>query len=288
MGALSLGLATLSSCPRPAPNNARAARVSARSRNATTEIARRIVGGRCGALIHVDRARKGPGASKLDRLGHWGTLLSGTGVDPIEGVSRAFVTAKKLDDLSTCALVLDLAVDAQRTRELMASLGANGGDGAIDMELDGEPYLVGRIAPRTIAAVPAERADAWHLFAGSQGLPGPEGDEAISAFADDPRETLTASAGWPATVVDARVDIELSRWGMTLDLVARSISAEQAELDAAALSEALRRALALDLVLFEMDLLDPIAFVARGEAIEMSVRFGRAEAELLFALGRLG
>lgn len=261
--------------------------------NATTDMARAIVGGRCSALIHVERVRDYPGATQASRLAQWGTLLEGTSIDPLSDVERAFVTAKTFDDRAGTALVLDLAFDdVDRVGDALHRLGerssraSDHAQPAVSTTFYGEDYVVA-LYGRSLVALPAQHAERLPELASCRGLPLPSGAEAISLFAEEPAVTLEATVRWPEDILELRADIRLSRWGASLDFVAKSTSAAQAVRDAEAMEQTMNELLRLDLVVFQLPLHDRVLFEAHEDQIEMSERFSRAELEVLIALGSL-
>lgn len=261
--------------------------------NATTDIARSIVGGRCSALIHLERVRDYPGAEQASRVAQWGTLLEGTSIDPLSDVERAFVTARSFDDRAGTALVLDLAFDdIDRVSDALRRLGERGVHATREPQpvvrttFYGEDYVVALFG-RSLVALPEAQTDRLPELAGCRGLPLPSGEEAISLFAEEPAVTLDGTVNWPEDIVELRADVRLSRWGASLDFVARSTSAAQAPRDAEALELTMNDLLKLDLVVFQVPLHDRVTFEAHHDQIEMTARFSRAELEVLIALGNL-
>jgi len=261
--------------------------------NATTSVARSIVGGRCSALIHLDRVRDYPVAARASRLAQWGTLLEGTSIDPLSDVERAFVTAKTFNDTAGSALVLDLAFDdVDRVAEALRVLGERGGRSGeagrpiVHTTFYGEDYVV-TLFGRSLVALPTAQEARLVELQDCHALPLPLGEEAISVFAEEPQVTLEGTVGWPEDIVELRADIHLSRWGASIDFVARSTSAADAQRDARELELVMNDLFKIDLVVFKLPLHDRLMFEAQGDQIAMNARFSRAELEVLMALGNV-
>jgi hypothetical protein len=253
------------------------------------DTARELVGGRCGLLIDVDRVRHLDAAVRLCSLGHWGALSEKLDIDPLDDVARAFVTSWRFDDVSASAIVLELTQgDADSTNAALGALSKGGRIGTpIPTELEGTDCLVMSPRPGMIVSIPAKAGEGISKFNAGSALPPAKDDEAVFAFADKPAETLGGSFSWPESIREMRARIGLSPWGATLDVFASSASPEQAQADAATLTDALNSVLRLDLYLFELSLLPKAEFVARGDRMDLATELGRPEVEVLLALGSL-
>lgn len=279
--------------------------------NETTDAARQVVSGRCGALFHVPRIREWVHLLRVEELVQWAPLLEGTGIDPLGDLERAYVTAKTLEDEATAAIVIELAFDdeerIQRALKIIGKRRANEEvgqsdgaaetaagaaspaklPGAIRTTLNDEPYVVTRVGARTLVALPENDQAAAASFAGCEGLPAPRGTEAIDAFAFEPSVTLADTIEWPESIQEARISIELSKRGASVDFVAVSTSAERASHDAAQLTAKLNDLVGVDLFLFKMPLIDGLRFVAQGKEIEMTTSFNRTQIDLAMAIANL-
>lgn len=285
----SLALSPLARCgPTPARVRIRGG-WDVQVRSEAMDTARELVGGRCGLLIDVERVRHLDAAERLCSLGHWRALSEKLDIDPLNDIARAFVTSSRFDDISGSAIVLELARDdADNTAAALASLDKDARPGVpFATELEGTDCLVVSPRPGMIVSVPATAKDGVSKFNAASALPPAKEDEAVVAFAEAPAETLGKSFAWPTSVREMRARIGLSPWGATLDVFATSDSPAQAEADAATLTAALDSLLRLDLFLFEVNLLPKAEFVARGDRMDLATDLGRAEVEILLALGSL-
>lgn len=260
--------------------------------NSTTRIAKEIVDARCGALFHLGELRDRGGAIRLAELGHWRSLLSRSRIHPLKDVDRVFVTSRTVADTSNCALLIDLRItDPKVIEEELRHMGEpirTDEDGVVvGADLDGVAYAIGRVGPRTIAAVPAEKLAELARFKREASLPEATDGEAVGIFADDPAVSLAALCSFPSTLSALEVDLAFGDAGATIDLVATSTSNEQAVEDARVLGATVTKMLEVDLLLFEVHLLGPIKSVANGNKVEMFASLGRAELDLLLALGSL-
>ncbi len=292
----SLGSLALAPLVRSCPSSARARTLggwNVPARSEAMDVARAVVGGTCGVLVHVDRIRHLPAARRLLSLGQWGAAMEHFEIDPLEEVSRVFVTSRKFDDTVRSATVIDLAIDDtdRVTRRLLdlerAPDCALGGI----LPIDGARFAIESPAPGSLVVVPEESlgalAERRALIRGGSCLPAASEDEVIYGFAEEPDTTLGDALPWPATVRDVHARLALTPGGATLEVFARSTSPEQAALDARTLSAALDAKLRVDLVLFQLSLLRETDFEVRGDRIELATRLGKTEVEILLALGSL-
>ncbi|NUP11761.1 MAG: hypothetical protein HOW73_37415 [Polyangiaceae bacterium] len=298
----SLGLSTLTQCsPR-----GRRVRLDGAAQNGTTAAAQEIVAGRCGALIHVERVRDWVGRLDVMQAVQWAPLLEDTGIDPLRDVQRAYVTAKSLDDVAGCALVLDLAVDdddrIDAALRLLAARDCSETEGdktpppaivtatngrVVRTCIAGEKYVVTRASRKTIVALPEADAPAIVSFFGCKELPAPRDGEALDLFAYEPSKTLDATITWPESLVEARASVELAGGAAAIEFVGKSTSEGQAERDAADLTRQVNDLCGVDLVLFKMPIFNAVSFHARGSDIEMATRFSRTEVDIILALVNL-
>lgn len=292
LGLASASLGSLVQFALPAHGGARIRRIGSTLMNSTTRIAKEIVDARCGALFHLSELKDRGGAIRLAELGHWRALLSQTRLHPLKDVERAFVTSRTVADTSNCALVIDLKVsDPKLIEEELRRIGEplrSPEDGVVVAALlDGVSYAVGLVGPRTIAAVPLEKLDELARFKGAASLPAATDGEAVAIFADDPAVSLAALCPFPSTLSALEIDLAFGDAGATIDLVATSTSNEQAVEDAKVLGATITKMLEVDLLIFEVHLLGPIKSIANGNKVEMFASLGRAELDLLLALGSL-
>lgn len=292
LGLAAAGIGSLVQFALPAHGGARIRRIGSTLLNSTTRIAKEIVDARCGALFHLGVLRDRGGAIRLAELGHWRSLLSRTHIHPLKDVERAFVTSRTVADTSNSVLVIDLCIADpnlidQELRGLGELIRETGEGVVVAADLDGVAYAIGRVGPRTIAAVPAEQAAELARFKGAATLPEATDGEAVGVFADDPAVSLNALCSFPASLSALEIDLVFGDAGATIDLVATSTSNDQAVEDAKVLGATIGKMLEVDLLLFEVHLLGPIKSVANGNKVEMFASLGRAELDLLLALGSL-
>jgi hypothetical protein len=293
---LSLGSLALAPLVRSCPGSARARTLGGwdvPARSEAMDVARAVVDGTCGVLVHVDRIRHLPAARRLLTLGQWGAAMDHLEIDPLEEVSRVFVTSRKFDDTVRSATVIDFAFDDpdRVTRRLLdLEKGPEGALGGI-LPIDGARFAIESPSPGSLIIVPEESvgglAERRRLIRGGSLLPEAAEDESIYGFAEEPVRTLGEALPWPASVRDVHARLALTPGGATLEVFARSSSPEQAVEDARVLSAALDERLRVDLVLFQLSLLRETEFEARGERIELATSLGRTEVEILLALGSL-
>lgn len=291
---LSLGSLALTPLVRSCPSPARARTLGGwvvPARSEAMDIARAVVDGTCGVLVHVDRLRHLPATKRMLTLGQWGAALERLSIEPLEEVRRVFVTSPRIDETARSATVIELGFDdPERIGHELARAGTRVDAGAV-LSIDGTRFLVETPSPTSLVIVPEPHgeeltAHARFLRSGPC-LPEPSDDEVLYGFAENPSRTLGDTLPWPDSIRDVHSRLTISPWGATLDVVATSSSAEQAKHDAEALTAALESRLRVDLVVFQWNILPRGEFEARGERVELSAQLGRTEVEILLALGSL-
>jgi hypothetical protein len=291
---LSLGSLALTPLVRSCPSPARARTLGGwvvPARSEAMDIARAVVDGTCGVLVHVDRLRHLPPAKRLLTLGQWGAALDKLSIDPLEEVRRVFVTSPRIDETARSATVIELGFeDPDRIRLALEAAATRTEDGSV-LSIDGTRFLVEAPSASALVIVPEPHGDSLtahkRLLRAGACLPEPTDDEVLYGFAEKPSETLGDTLPWPDSIRDVHSRLALSPWGATLDVVATSSSEEQAKKDAETLTAALESRLRVDLVVFQWNILPRGEFEARGDRVELSAQLGRTEVEILLALGSL-
>lgn len=256
--------------PPPSPSR-RPAPAPEVERLASTELARDLIDGRVGVLFHVGRFRFHPAGAAIGQLGRWGDIVEALGLDPLADVDRAFVTTFQASDLNTVN-VLELNANDERVRAGFRALGGSDSSTTFDLK-NGPDVFVALVAEHRLVSAPVHVAPKVWALGKTEPLPRPEANEAARFFAFEPYATLGSPPSWPSTLLLAQAEIEIVRGGgATVRFEAMSSSDGRARLDAAALTAEARRLLAVDVGLFDLEVLSPPTFHANGRRVLMETQ----------------
>ncbi len=275
-----IGPAAPSPKPPPKPRNA-------------DQIARAIVGGQIDVLAFVDRLSDHPLAPRIVALEQLQPLLYGTGLDPLRDLERAYVTAPHVRREDSVIVVGEHRVSAQQVQIALQTLIARSdppgrwltdqlGIPAVRVTIERRTRVVALPEPNVVVVLTDRYAAAASRFVGTGGLPLPLGPEAMVATAVDPAQTLKAPRvpAVPPTVRTLRMTVTRAPAGaLDLYIEGQSTTPEQAQLDAAAMTESIDRATSVKIVIFKVRLIRPIHFVAQGDRVVGKRRLSQAELE---------
>jgi hypothetical protein len=258
-------------CAPAAPPVAKPAPAPTTEKLATTELARDLIDGRVGVLFHVGRFRFHPAGGAIGGLGRWGDIVTALGLDPLADVDRAFVTSFQASDLNTVN-VLELNVSDDRVRAAFRKLGGSERGASFDLR-NGPEVFVALVGGQRLVSVPVSVAPKVWVLGETEPLPRPEGKEAARFFAFEPYATLGSPPSWPSTLLLAQAEIEIGRGGgATVRFEAMSSSEGRAKLDAIALTKEARRLLAVDIGLFDLEVISPPVFQSNGRRVLMETQ----------------
>ena len=279
------GSATPADAPPPPP-----------PRNAH-EMAREIVQGEIGVLVHVDRVRKHKLAPRLQTLPGVGDTFEGTGIEPLRDVDRIFVAAKDASDREAVIMVAEHHVPPEKVKAAMqAMVDKSGEDGGF---LTDYPVPAARVSVRgrksvilavndTLMVVTSEvYAKGAAVLGKTGGLPMPNGKAAVTARANKPSESLKAkyAPAIPPTIEHATAEVTLGNdGGAFVNVVGQSTSAEQAKADATELTHNLEQAASVKVSVVRIRVFEPIAFHADGDQVKGERKIARSELERLIGL----
>lgn len=298
-----------SPAPTPAPAGAgKAAPASsspaAGARDDADLIAQEAVSARVTVTLHLDRLAPHRFARSLVRIGGLSEALSGTGVDPLRDVQRAFLAAHS-SYLGDVAIVLQHSADeglvARSLADLRRSFGAARGaaGGALGRRLDraarlfpdpsaypfpaayrilhkkyslaATPALIAAPHPGLLVVMPPERVGAVFRMAEVAGLPPPLSDEAMVVRAWDPRSSLQGGPEWSRDVRYAEAVFAVdAAGGATLRFRALCASPAAARAQAHEMTEQLERAQTLPIG--GLRLFDPLSFRAESDRVTLRAR----------------
>lgn len=258
-------------CAQAAPPPAQPAPAPKTEKLATTELARDLIDGRVGVLFHVARFRFHPAGASIGQLGRWGDIVTALGLDPLADVDRAFVTSYQASDLNTVN-VIELNVSDDRVRAGFRALGGNNSSATFDLK-NGPDVFVALVGEHRLVSAPTHVAAKVWALGETEPLPRQEAKEAARFFAFEPYATLGSPPSWPSTLLLAQAEIEIVRGGgATVRFEAMSSSEGRARLDAAALTAEARRLLAVDIGLFDLEVLTPPVFRSNGRRVLMETQ----------------
>ena len=264
-------------------------------RNAAV-LAQAIAGGKVSVLVYADRTRGHPIAARLAGLDLWGPVLEGTGIDPQKDLTRAFMTAPSVRSRDAVVVLehsltperLKTGLDAMAARSDPPGTALDGlGVPALKVTLRGHTVVVATIEPSFLVVLPEGKAGEAKRFVGTGGFPDPAGKEAAVATALEPARTLKASRAprVPATVGSLEALVTLGADGSAdLAIEGPSGSEEQAQADAAELSDEIERATTVRVAIVKIRVFDPIQFKAEGDRVKAKRHISPEEVDRLFGL----
>lgn len=242
------------------------------------DIAVRVIEGKVGALVHVERVRHHPSATKLLQLGAVRDLLEGTDFDPLRDVERVFVAGPSAADPRAIVfaehslaperipqIVRDMVNKSEPKGEVLTA----GPEWRVRVQKKGRGGIVAFIPPRFVVMVPEDLIASIDAFDATGGLPGPTGDEAAKVFAVDPSRTLRAKGvpAIPPTVSSLSSDVFVDKDGsITLDVVGQSTT-ESASDDAEDLTRSIDDATSVGLGFVRLRAFRPLVFRPSGDRI---------------------
>lgn len=267
-----------------------------RPRNAAA-IAQSIAGGKVSVLVYADRAQGHPIVARLAALDLWTSALAGTGLAPERDVTRAFITAPRVDAAAEAVAVLEHSLPPDKVAAGLSALLSRSdppgltrtdlGVPAVEVTIRGHTRVVASVEPSFVVVLPVARAREAARFVGTGGFPDPRGDEAAIAVAIEPARTLRAprAPAVPPTVRSLEAAVTLTAdGGANVAIDGASVSPEQAAEDAADLNEAIDAATSLRVAIVKIRVVDPIRFSADGDRIRAKRRVSPGEIDKLFGL----
>lgn len=266
----------------------------------TAERAAAIVGAKLHVLLHVDRVKEHPLAPRLVSMKAWGGILDATGIDPLEDVDRAFVAAKNARDQRAVIAVAEHHVDEERLRkaidELVVQSGPDGkllpelGVLAAKVKVRGRSSVVLAVTPTLLVVTSDDFAQAATALSATGGLPDPTGPEAVIARADRPSETLKVARAprVPKTIQRAEATVTMaSDGGADVTIVGQSTTAEQAKVDAEALTKAVDEATTVKVSIVKIRAFEPVTFTAAEDRVEGRRHLSSSELNTLLGFAEM-
>ncbi len=273
--------------PRPKPRNAHL-------------IALQMVQGKLGTMVYVERLRGRPAAEKLARTAYFGDLLDGTGLDPMRDFDRVFVASTGITRDDRAVVIAQHKLSPDRLRSAVGVLIARSDppgawlDGmglpAARVTIHGHTRVIGIVDDDYVAVVPEPLAGQARLWLGTGGFPEPQTSAAIVSVARDPSRTLRASRlpRIPQTVSSMRIELRCSEDGsVDASADAESVSEQQADKDAATMTEEVARATSVRVAIFRVHLFKPVAFRAEGRHVKSDVHLTPEDVDKLVGMAEL-
>lgn len=256
-------------------------------------------GAKIRGLLHVERVRNHPMAPLLlDMAGKETQVLDGTGIEPLQDVDRVFVAAKSANDPKAVMALLEHHVEAERLKTAMqAMVDKSGGEGRW---VEGAPYptaivyvekrrsLVAAVSPTMLVITSPELEKKVEPLAGASGLPEPAGDEALSAFVSEPRQTLDNPQGTPpipATIAFVEGTVTFQANGdADVHIEGKSANPAQARDDAKEINDTITEATSAKMGPVRVQVVKPIVFAAEGDELKGDRKVTLAEMQTLVGL----
>ena len=242
-------------------------------------------------LIYQERVRQHPLGSRfaptLTKLKNWQRFLNGTGLDPVQDVDRMMLAGPQLRDSSRVVAVLRYSAPQARVRAAIDVLVKRSGPRGQWVQarvpvakayVDGADRYFVLIAPQILVIVPTDGLEAALKLPPTIKFPSAR-NEAVVLFLKHP---ANAFREFPVKLPDT---VEWMRFSMTLDpnggadarLDAKDKDAATAAENAPKITEAVDKALVIDLLFTRQRLLDPVTFRAEGDHIRAETHITEAQ-----------
>ena len=324
MGILALaGLVGCAQAVAPAP--VKVAQVESPVADNADTVAQRAVDGRVTVTLHVDRLLGFRFSKRLVSLGGWDDALTGTGVDPLLDVQRAFITSHSSHD-GDVAIVLQHTAPEEKVAEAIRGMGkrwaeahkeptrdeldARIGDGQtydIDWALPGlsdlpfpatyrrmkndfahidGPVVIAAPHPGLLVVLPAHLSYSMPDMVDAGGLPGPSGGEAMVFRAWLPEYSIQSGPSWSHEVKYAEAVFTFDAEGnSSLKFRAVCTSPEAAKAEAERMTNQVEDAQSVKIAGARLRLFDYIEFHAERERVQMTTRLFADDVDWLVAMG---
>lgn len=278
-GAASIALITTSilGCSSEPPADPSVVGANGKPRNAD-KIAQEIMGGKVGALVFMERVRLHPNATKFLEIGPIHDLLEGTSFDPLNDITRAYVTGPSASEPRAIVFAehnvapdrfASVAADMVNKSEPKGQVLSAGPEWRIKVSRKGRTGIVALLPPNFVVIVPEDLAAVIDRFEDTGGLPGPTGAEAARFYAMDPSNTLRAKnvPPVPPNVSALTGDVFVrSDGGVTIDAVGQTTAAS-APNDAESLNKAIVDATTINIGFIPVRAFRPMVFTPAGDRI---------------------
>lgn len=288
-------LAPLAACGSSQSSSATPAAEASRPRDAA-QIAQQAIGGKYGALVHVNRARGNPSAAKFLQVGLVKELLDGTSFEPMKDIERVFVTGVSASDPRAIVfaehnltqeripqVVVDLVNKSEPKGQVLQ---AGPKEWRVRVQKKGRGGVLAFIPPRYLVLVPEDLVGSIDAFESTGGLPLPTGEEVAKFSAEDPANTLRAKYApvIPATVSNLAGDVFLKPdGGVNIQAVGQS-TASTAQKDADDLTKSVDAATSIGLGSIKIRAFKPPVFVPEGDRIVTKHDLSQGEVETIMSV----
>lgn len=252
--------------------------------------------------LHVERIRNHPMAPQLIQMASQETkVLEGTGIEPLQDVDRVFVAAKSAKDPEAVMALLEHHVEAERLKPAMQTMVDK--SGAEGRWVEGEPYptaivyvekrhsLVAAVTPTMLVITSPAMKEKVGTLSGASGIPEPIGEEALSAYVNQPRATLDNPKGTPpipATIAYAEGTITFQPNGdADVHIEGKSANPAQARDDAKEINDTLIEATSAKMGPVRVQVVKPITFAAEGDMLKGDRKVTLAEMQTIVSLASM-
>ncbi|MBK6513152.1 MAG: hypothetical protein IPM79_07050 [Polyangiaceae bacterium] len=288
-------LAPLAACGSSQPEAKSAEAEASRPRDAA-KIAQQVIGGKYGALVHVNRARGNPSAAKFLQVGLVKELLEGTSFEPLNDIERVFVTGVSASDPRAVVfaehnltqqripqVVVDLVNKSEPKGQVLM---AGPYEWRVKVQKKGRGGVLAFIPPRYLVLVPEDLVGSLDAFEQTGGLPLPTGEEVAKFSAEDPSNTLRAKFAptIPPTVSNLAGDVFLKPdGGVNIQAIGQS-TATTAQQDAADLTKSVDDATSMNLGKIKIRAFKAPVFVPEGDRIVTQHDLSQGEVETIMSV----
>lgn len=321
-----MGILGLAGCAQAVtPAAVKVAEVGSRVADNADAVAQRAVDGRVTVTLHVDRLQGFRFSKRLVSLGGWDDALTGTGVDPLLDVRRAFIASHSSHDGDVVIVLQHTAPEekvagairgmlkrwVETHREPTADeLDARIGDGQmydIDWALPGlsdmpfpvtyrrmkndfahidGPVVIAAPHPGLLVVLPAHLSYSLRDMVDAGGLPGPSGGEAMVFRAWSPEYSIQSGPAWSHEVKYAEAAFTFDAEGnSSLKFRAVCTSPEAAKAEAERMTNQVEDAQSVKIAGARLRLFDYIEFRAERERVQMTTRLFADDVDWLVAMG---
>jgi hypothetical protein len=262
-------------------------------------VALKIVDGKVGTMLHMDRIRDRPAAQRVVSSGLVGDYLDGTGIDPLRDVQRVFVASTGIRQSDRAVVVVWHRLGEAQAKAMLGALVQRDGSGAwlpdvgvpaARVVIKGHTRVIALVAPEYLVVLPVDNAKDAAKFAGTGGLPDPEGSESGLTIAQEPSKSLHAPhlPDIPESIKSARILLNLGTDGsVDFAVDGESLNEEQAKADAQTMGKEVENATSIKVAIVRVRLFKPVDFRAEGAHVKTEVHLSAQEVDKLMGMAQV-
>ncbi|PIE06106.1 MAG: hypothetical protein CSA75_01270 [Sorangium cellulosum] len=261
------------------------------------QAARKVVEARIGAMLRVDRLRGHPAGERLVRLGQIDAIFEGTDVDLLRDATLAFVASTGVTRDDTAVLVVQHRIEPEALRKAVEAVMARSepqGQWLTSTKVQtarirvrGHEQLLALCENDILVVLPPHLENQVNTFAGPLKLSSWDGPEAMIADVDEPSTSLRAKNApkIPPTINNVELTLTLRPdGGLEVQGDGQSTDAEQAKLDAKALTRAVAKATSVKVSIVRVRFFKKVPFRAEGDQVKSKIRMSAEEVSRLLSM----